>query len=77
MIEVIVDHSYAEDYFQIDTITVNLDDNVEKERIERSIKKSNLEGSLVDPGDLREHLAVVLGVRKEMIDIDTHEIDMY
>lgn len=77
MIEVLVDHSYEDDYFQIDTVTVNLDDKEEKERIEKAVIKSSLEGSLVDPDGLAEQIARVLGVRKEMIDIDTHEIDLY
>ena len=77
MIEVLVDHSYEEDYFRIDTITVKIDDKEEQERIEKAIKKSSLEGSLVDPGNMRGQIAVVLGVKKEMIDIDTHEIDLY
>lgn len=78
MIEVVVDHSYEDDYFQIYTITVNLEDIQEKERIEKVIKEKGLEGRLVD-GDrlLRERIAQVLGVNKDLIDIDIHEIDLY
>ncbi|MGE8207840.1 hypothetical protein ACQKP0_25580 [Heyndrickxia sp. NPDC080065] len=45
MIEIRFDHSHVNNYF-IDTITVNLDDKEEKERIEILAKR--LEGCLVD-----------------------------
>jgi hypothetical protein len=80
MIEVLIDHTYADDYFQIDTITVNLDDKRGKEKNKKNkkvIKEANLEGSIVEPDrDLIERIAKVLGVRKELIDIDTNEIDL-
>lgn len=77
MIEVLLDHSYEEDYFQIDTITVNLDDLKEKERIEKVIKEKGLEGQLIEPDRFfSERIAKVLGVDKKMIDIDTNEMDI-
>jgi UDP-glucose 4-epimerase len=76
MIEVVIDHSYEDDYYQIDTITVNLADIEEKQRIEKVVKERKLEGILVEPfGDFIDQLAKVLGVTKELIDIDTNEID--
>ena len=50
MIEMLIDHSYEDDYFIIDTITVNIDDKAEKERIEKLAKK--LEGGYADPDRL-------------------------
>ena len=77
MIEIVLDHSYEEDYFQIDTITVKLDDQEEKSRIEKVIKEKGLEGQLIDPDrQFGERIAKVLGVDKKLIDIDTNEIDI-
>lgn len=77
MIEVLIDHSYEEDYFQIDTVTVKIDDLVEADRVRKIIREINLEGSLVEPSNaLRSEIAKVLGVDVEIIDIDTNEIDI-
>jgi benzoyl-CoA reductase/2-hydroxyglutaryl-CoA dehydratase subunit BcrC/BadD/HgdB len=77
MIEILIDHSYADDYFQIDTITVNLDDKEEKERIEKLVKQYGLEGQLVDPErELSKLIAEVLKVDESLIDLDTNEIDL-
>lgn len=77
MIEVLLDHSYVDDYFRIDTITVNISDKKEKERIENLIKKHGLEGELVWPDgrELANYIADILQVDVKLIDIDTNEID--
>lgn len=77
MIYVVIDHSYKEDYFMIDTITVKLKDSQEKERIEKVIKELGLEGKFVYPSrDLNRQIAKTLGVNEELIDIDTNDIDV-
>ncbi|MFE7082575.1 hypothetical protein [Priestia megaterium] len=77
MVEVIIDHSYEDDYFCIGRITVNLEDVSEKKRIEKIIKDKELEGSFVSPGRLlNEHIAKLLGVKKEIVDIEINEIDL-
>jgi len=77
MIEIIIDHSYEDDYFCIGMITVNLEDENEKKRIEKVIKEEELEGSFVSPGRLlNEHIAKLLGVKKELVDIEINEIDL-
>lgn len=76
MIEVLIDHSYEDDYFMISRISVNIKDPVEKERIEKLA--SQLEGAFVDPGGgLRKRIAEHLGVDPDIIDIDTNEIDLF
>ncbi|MCM3598711.1 hypothetical protein M4D55_23410 [Metabacillus idriensis] len=77
MIEVLLDHSYEDDYFQIDTITVTILDKAEKERIEKLVKQHGLEGKLVDVDrGLAGRIAAVLKVDEKLIDFDTNEIDM-
>ncbi|MEC1157836.1 hypothetical protein [Cytobacillus horneckiae] len=77
MIEILIDHSYEDDYFMISEITVNIKDLSEKERIEQLVKKSNLIGSLVDVGnDLKKRIADRLKVDVSLIDFDTNEIDI-
>lgn len=77
MIEILIDHSYEDDYFMISEITVNIKDLSEKERIEQLVKKSNLIGSLVDVGnDLKKRIADQLKVDVSIIDFDTNEIDI-
>jgi hypothetical protein len=77
MIEIIIDHSHEEDYFMISSVTVNIDDSNEKERVEKLVAKHNLEGASVE-GDrgLGLRIADVLGVNVNIIDIDTQEIDL-
>lgn len=77
MIEVLMDHSYEEDYFMISDVTVNLKDNREKDRIEKLVEKHNLVGRLVD-GDrgLSKRIANLLKVDVKLIDLDTNEIDL-
>ncbi|QGH34621.1 hypothetical protein GI584_11515 [Gracilibacillus salitolerans] len=75
MILVTIDHSYVNDYFQIDTIEVNLDEEEEKVRVEKLAKK--LEGALVDPDRLlSQRIADELKVDVRLIDLDTNEIDL-
>ncbi|MEI2338888.1 hypothetical protein FA002_02105 [Priestia megaterium] len=77
MIEIIIDHSYEDDYFCIGMITVNLDDENEKKRIEKLVKEEELVGSFVIPDSLlNEQIGKLLGVKKELIDIDINEIDL-
>ncbi|WP_019156638.1 hypothetical protein [Robertmurraya massiliosenegalensis] len=77
MIEILIDHSYEDDYFMISEITVNIKDVSEKERIEKVVQKSNLIGSLVDVGnDLKKRIADRLKVDVSIIDFDTNEIDI-
>ncbi|CRK80299.1 hypothetical protein [Neobacillus massiliamazoniensis] len=77
MIEIIIDHSYEDDYFMISNIDVKIKDVAEKERVEKLVKQSGLEGQLVTPDrDLIERIAKILDVREELIDIDTNEIDL-
>lgn len=77
MIYVVIDHSYEEDYFMIDTITVELKDSQDKERIEKVIKELGLEGKFVyQSRDLNKQIAECLGVNEELIDIDTNDIDL-
>lgn len=75
MINVFIDHSYEEDYFMIDRIIVNLDDNKEKARIENLAKQ--LEGEFVEAANnlLNKRIANFLEVDVSLIDLDTNEID--
>ena len=77
MISVLIDHSYADDYFAISDITVFIKDPIEKERVENVLTSSGLEGALVN-GDrmLPQRIAKILGVDVSLIDIDTNEIDL-
>jgi hypothetical protein len=77
MIEILLDHSYEEEYFMISNVTVRIKDVTEKERIEQLVKKRNLIGRFVDPDrDLAERIAKTLEVDVKLIDIDTEEIDL-
>jgi hypothetical protein len=77
MIEILLDHSYADDYFMISNIEVKIKDVVEKERIEKLIKQNGLVGSLVDPDrELSKRIAYILKVEEKLIDLDTEEIDL-
>lgn len=76
VIEVLVDHSYEDDYFQIDRVFVKLKDPAEAKRVREKVKELGLEGSLVDPGRLSARLAKALEVDVKLIDIDTNEIDI-
>ena len=77
MIEILLDHSYEDDYFMISEVTVKIKDKSEKERIEELVKKHNLEGSLVG-GDrgLALRISDLLNVDVKLIDLDTQEIDI-
>lgn len=77
MIEILFDHSYADDYFMISDVSVNIKDLLEKERIEKLVKQSGLVGLLDFPdGDLKNRIAKILQVDASMIDFDTNEIDL-
>lgn len=77
MIEILIDHSYEDDYFMISEITVNIKDVSEKERIEKLLTTSNLIGSLVDVDNgLKKRIADRLKVDVGIIDFDTNEIDI-
>ncbi|WP_186578039.1 hypothetical protein [Aquibacillus kalidii] len=77
MINIIIDHSYADDYFMISEISVNIKDPTERERVEYLVRKYNLEGSLEDPNNsLSNRIADMLQVDVSIIDIDTEEVDL-
>lgn len=48
MIEILLDHSYEDDYFMISDVSIKIKDESEKERIEKLVEKHNIIGSLVD-----------------------------
>ncbi|MFC9601741.1 hypothetical protein ACFTQL_28885 [Peribacillus butanolivorans] len=77
MIEILIDHSYTDDYFMISDVSVKIEDVSEKERIEKLVEKYNIEGSLVDIDNVNKRIADLLEVDVSIIDIDTHEIDLY
>lgn len=78
MIEILVDHSYEEDYFVISTISVNVEDASEKARIEKLIEDNNIEGQLVTFNDgLSLNIADLLKVNVGIINIETNEIDLF
>jgi hypothetical protein len=77
LIEILLDHSYEDNYFMISAITVSIKDPSERERIENRVKSSGLEGSLIEPDNsLAEQIAKLLDVDKKIIDFDTNEIDL-
>ena len=77
MINVLIDHSYEDDYFAISHISVELEDELEKARIEKIINESNYEGRLVDLNDdLHSIIADWLNISVAFIDIDVNEIDI-
>lgn len=77
MIEILIDHSYEDDYFMISDVLVKIKDVAEKERIEKLVKKHNIEGALVDADrELKHRLAHLLKVDVSIIDFDTNEIDI-
>ncbi|SFJ43226.1 hypothetical protein SAMN04487936_102146 [Halobacillus dabanensis] len=77
MIEVLLDHSYEDDYFMISDVTVNIKDSQEKERVKELVEKHNLVGWLVDVDrGLSKRLANLLQVDAELIDFDTNDIDI-
>lgn len=77
MIEVILDHSYEDDYLMVSEVLVNISDVTEKERIEKLIQHYNIEGYLIDVGEsITDHLAEIFEVDRSIINIDTNEIDL-
>ena len=78
MIEILACHSHEENYTQISSIKVDIEDLVEKKRIERIIKQNNLIGSLEYPDrDYQRRVAELLGVDEGLISVDIDEIDVY
>ena len=79
MIEILIDHSNEENYFMISIVSVKVEDVSEKERIEKLVKKYNIEGAFVDGAGrgLKNRIANLLEVDSNIIDLDTHEIDLY
>ncbi|WP_419882816.1 hypothetical protein ACN6MY_03845 [Peribacillus sp. B-H-3] len=77
MIEVLIDHSYEDDYFMISAVSIQIKDEFEKERIEKLVEKNNMVGSLVN-GDrgLALRIADELKVPVSIINIETNEIDL-
>jgi hypothetical protein len=75
MIEILLDHSYEDDYFIISRISVNIKDASEKERIEKIVEKHNLVGMIGYPDKL--FIADLLKVDATIIDFDVNEIDLY
>ncbi|GIN59251.1 hypothetical protein J8TS2_35700 [Lederbergia ruris] len=74
-IEVLLDHSYEDDYFMISTITVNLKNEEEKERVQKISER--MEDDFVDPdGLLSKRIADRHKVDVSLIDLDTNEIDL-
>jgi hypothetical protein len=77
VIEILLDHSFEEDYFMISDVVININDDYEKVRIEKLVKSSNLVGSLVDAdNDLKNRIAWLLKVDASIISFDTNEIDI-
>jgi hypothetical protein len=74
VIEILFDHSYADDYFMISEIRVLIEDEAEKERIVKAISENGLLGDLGYPD--REMIASILNVDPKLIDMDTNEIDL-
>ena len=75
-IEILIDHSYEEDYHMISDVVVNVKDETEKERIENLVEESNMIGVLVDvDNELRKRIAYLLKVNPFIINFDTNEID--
>ena len=74
MIEVIIDHSYEDDYFMISEINVHIEDEVEKKRIEQAISDNGLLGDLGYPDKIM--IAHILKVDPKLLDMETNEIDL-
>lgn len=77
MIEIFIAHSYEDDYFMISDVSVKINNESEKERIEKLVEKHNIIGALVD-GDkgLALRIADLLEVDVRIINLDTNEIDL-
>lgn len=74
MIKFRIDHSHEEDYFYVEDIELKVDDEIERERIEKAIIEHKLRGYIGYP-DI-EYFALCLGVDKMLIDIDVDEFDI-
>ena len=77
MIEILVDHSSAENYTYLSDILVDIKDPIEKERIDRIIELNNLIGSSEYPDrDFQRRLAKLFGVDEGLISVEMNEIDV-
>ncbi|MCZ0872747.1 hypothetical protein [Peribacillus sp. AS_2] len=79
MIEVLVDHSYQDDYHSIAKINVKLDDVNENKRVSKLLaEKNNFGGEIfISGGDVKGFLSNALNIDQKYIDIDIEEIDLY
>lgn len=77
MIKFTFDHSYAEDYFALSYVDVDIKDEKKKEKVEDKIKLLNIGGMVEYPDrHLKKKLAEFLEVDVSEIDFDTEEIDL-
>lgn len=77
MIEILLDHSFEDDYFMISDVVIKINDEHEKMRIEKLVKSSNLVGSLVDADNgLKNRIALLLKVDASILSFDTNEMDI-
>ncbi len=75
MITITLDHSYEEDYYMISYISIDIENEIERERILNNFK--DIDGALVDPDNsLSKRIASALGVEFKLLQIDTEEIDL-
>ncbi len=75
MITITIDHSYEDDYHMISYISIDSEDEKEKERILKKFEE--IDGALVDPdGSLGKRIAEALGVDVKLVNLDTEEIDL-
>ncbi|MED4693775.1 hypothetical protein [Peribacillus frigoritolerans] len=79
MIEVLVDHSYQDDYHSIAKIIVNLADVNENKRVSKLLaENSDFGGEIfISGGDVKGFLSNALNIEQKYIDIDIQEIDLY
>ncbi|WP_350302595.1 hypothetical protein [Peribacillus frigoritolerans] len=79
MIEVIVDHSYEDDYHSIAQINVNLADDNENKRVSKVLADNNNFGReiFISGGDVMGFLSNALNIDQKYIDIAIEEIDLY
>lgn len=77
-ISITLDCSYNDDYFSISYVDIKLSDEKEKERVQKIVDEKAVEGSLVDlyGDELTDHFANLFQVDKDLINIDTNEIDL-
>lgn len=75
MITITINHSYEDDYHMISYISIDSEDEKEKERIFKKFEE--IDSALVDPdGSLDKRIADALGVDINLLQLDTEEIDL-